>query len=30
MNATMEWVGLVMIATYLVVWLALAMGRLAR
>jgi hypothetical protein len=30
MNATMEWVGLLMIATYLVVWLALAMSRLAR
>jgi hypothetical protein len=27
MNATMEWVGLLMIVTYLVVWLALAMGR---
>jgi hypothetical protein len=30
MNATMEWVGLLMIVTYLVVWLALAMGRVVR
>jgi hypothetical protein len=30
MNATMEWVGLLMIVTYLVVWLALAMVRVAR